>query len=524
MAAGVVDLVLVGVKITCGGLPGDGLRDVQQGIVRQPIIVVEQGDEFAGGHRERGIGGPGDVAVLRAEDRFDTRIGLGRGFEHAADVRLGGGVVGDAQFPARINLLLQAGEEFAEVFFRRVVSRHNDADERATGFEQSLGVLLQDGAEARREPVMPAPPGVGILVLAANDGLRDFIRLSVAQRGGEVFPQPGDGGAGFRPAVELVASEQPAAQEGGNHLAEEPGPEDGDGAGVFIAPVEIQPAGKSQGTDSSGGLGQDEQVGRTRGIFADVHQAVITGLERIGVIAAVAGDIGPVLGIDEAVLREDTRGGAKPGEVVPEAKDPARDAKFFVADIDPEPRVLDVSEEIIADADIAGRGEDIAEDRVRLAAEFAPAAAMEMAVKVVKGLLHHRGAEAARRFDGVGRQGRGVERGVEKFPPLDAVVPVEGEFPGPAPDLDTLREAGVQRGGRGPKGLGQVGSFQAVDAEINPAVHPRAQVGAPRGLAGMEPTGDLQRSRRGPPVRGTVDMMERRGRGGHAKGWKVSVG
>ena len=32
-AAGVVDLVLVGVKITGGGMPGDGLGDMQQGVV-----------------------------------------------------------------------------------------------------------------------------------------------------------------------------------------------------------------------------------------------------------------------------------------------------------------------------------------------------------------------------------------------------------------------------------------------------------------------------------------------------------
>ena len=88
-AAGVIDFVFVGVKITRRWLARDGCGDLEQGIVRQQIIVVQQCHEFAGGYLESGVRRAGNVAVLSAENGFDAAIGASGRFQHPADVRLG---------------------------------------------------------------------------------------------------------------------------------------------------------------------------------------------------------------------------------------------------------------------------------------------------------------------------------------------------------------------------------------------------------------------------------------------------
>lgn len=121
-------------------------------------------------------------------------------------------------------------------------------------------------------------------------------------------------------------------------------------------------------------------------------------------ITSVTGDIGAVLGIDEAVFTEDAGRGPEAGEVMADAEDPAGDAKFFVADVDPETGVLDAAEQTIGAGNVTVGCEDVAQDGVGLAAEFAPRGAVKMAVKVVQGLVDEGSAEDARRFAGELRQ------------------------------------------------------------------------------------------------------------------------
>ena len=362
---------------------------------------------------------------------------------------------------------------------------------------------------------MPAPAGVGILILAADDHLGDFPFLTAAEGGGKLGFEAGDGGTGLRPAVEPVAAEDRTAQEGGRHLVEQKRLEDGDRARVFVAPVEVEAAGKSHGTSAIARLGQDKQVGRAGGVGPDVDEAIVAGLQRAGVVRPVTGDIGPVLGIDEAVLDEVAGKGIQLRDAAVDRENPAGDAKLGVSDIDPEAGILDVTEETIAGGDVAVRGEDLGQSGVCFAAEFAPWSAMEVAVEVVEGGLDHGGTKDQRRFGGVDGQAEAIELGAKEFPPLGAVMPVEGEFLGAPPELHALDETRAQSGRRTAEGLGDIGPFQAVEAETDPPVDPRAQVDAPGGFAGVEPAGDLERRVGGPPVRGAVDMEMGRGRVGH---------
>ncbi len=318
-------------------------------------------------------------------------------------------------------------------------------------------------------------------------------------------------------AVKLVAAEQLSAQEGGGNLVEKEGPENRDCAGVLVAAVQVKAAGENERARAVTGLGEDEQVGRAGGFLADVDETVVTRFERLRVVGQVGGDVGALLGIDEAVLGIDAGGAVELRDVAIETEDPAGQAEFLVVNVDPEAGVLDVTAEAVGDHDVAVGGQHLGEDGVGFPAERTPRGAVEMPVEILEGLEDHAGAQRAHGLGGVGRQGGGVERGAEKLPPLRAVMVVEGQLLRAAPHLDLLDEAGAQRGERAVEGLLDVGPVEAVEAEVNPFVHPGAQVDA-AALARIEPPRDLDPRDRGPPAGRTVDVEEGGRRSGHAKG------
>ena len=86
------------------------------------------------------------------------------------------------------------------------------------------------------------------------------------------------------------------------------------------------------------------------------------------------------------------------------------------------------------------------------------------------------GAQDARRFDGVGGQGGGIERCAEKFPPVATVVVVEGELFCAAPDLDLLEESDALGRGVVAEFSASVRPVEAVDAEVHAFVDPGADI------------------------------------------------
>ena len=108
VAARVIDLVFVGVEITGLRVLLDRLCDVEQRVFGQDVVVVEQGNELPGGDIKSRVGCARNMSVFSAENRFNSWIFSGSFFENTADVRLGRGIIRDAQFPSRVNLLLHA--------------------------------------------------------------------------------------------------------------------------------------------------------------------------------------------------------------------------------------------------------------------------------------------------------------------------------------------------------------------------------------------------------------------------------
>ena len=82
VAAAAVDLVFVGVEVVGFGVGGQRRVDVGQRVGMQRVVVVEQGDELALGHRQRVVGGGDDAAVGLAREQADAGVAALRLGEH----------------------------------------------------------------------------------------------------------------------------------------------------------------------------------------------------------------------------------------------------------------------------------------------------------------------------------------------------------------------------------------------------------------------------------------------------------
>jgi hypothetical protein len=68
--------------------------------------------------------------------------------EDSADVRLGGTVVGDAEFPVRVLLFENRIDDAAQPFFRRIVDRCQDGKHRFVRHGLQRGADLECGADS----------------------------------------------------------------------------------------------------------------------------------------------------------------------------------------------------------------------------------------------------------------------------------------------------------------------------------------------------------------------------------------
>ena len=124
-AALFVDLVLVGVDEIGVRVLENFVGDEVEGVLGKFVVVVQQDNKFTGGEFDGAIGARGNVAVLFTVVHLDARVS-GRIFvEHLANVRCGRLVIGNAEFPVRIQLVDHRVEAQAEKFFRGGVDRHD---------------------------------------------------------------------------------------------------------------------------------------------------------------------------------------------------------------------------------------------------------------------------------------------------------------------------------------------------------------------------------------------------------------
>ena len=76
-------------------------------------------------------------------------------------------------------------------------------------------------------------------------------------------------------------------------------------------------------------------------------------------IATVAGDIGPVFGVDEPIFCEHSGGGAELIDIAADTEDPTSDAKFTITSVGPITGILNATDKAFTNGDIAGGRENV---------------------------------------------------------------------------------------------------------------------------------------------------------------------
>ncbi len=186
----VVDLVFVGVEHVDVGHTIGGERALEERVRRQEIVVIEEAHELALRERQRRIARARDVAVLTSERELDAPLEAGVLLEDPADAGIARCVVGDAQFPIGIHLRAHRIEGRAQVAFRRIVGRHDHAEERPPRHDRhDLAHLVEvrpAHAEELQEPLVWF-----VRVRLAALGFERVLRIEIARAGeGQLVDQP----------------------------------------------------------------------------------------------------------------------------------------------------------------------------------------------------------------------------------------------------------------------------------------------------------------------------------------------
>ena len=115
-------------------------RHLIERVLVQQIIMVEQAGEFAGGQFKRRIGGGRDMAILLPEGHPDARLGRCRSPQDVADLAVGRGVIGEAQFPIWPGLRGDRGDHLAQMRGVGVVDRHQHGEQRLALHGHHMGL------------------------------------------------------------------------------------------------------------------------------------------------------------------------------------------------------------------------------------------------------------------------------------------------------------------------------------------------------------------------------------------------
>ena len=213
-------------------------RDMQQGVGRKQVVVVEKGDKVTGGEGERGIGGRGDMTIGCANHELDAGVRPGGVAQDFADVGVRRGIVGDAELPIRIILGRYRGDELLQKPGRGVVNGDDNTD-LGTGPGQRAGLVLEVAGEAGREPIVAHPEGVGVLLLPRGGrrrprGLPDHLLRKFLP--GLLYLGPEAG-----PALHPEVARECAPDEGPHGPGEVVFAENRDRAGVLIDLIQEKP-------------------------------------------------------------------------------------------------------------------------------------------------------------------------------------------------------------------------------------------------------------------------------------------
>src|SRR5687767_2636682 len=100
-------------------------RDHGERMVGKNIVLIQERTPFARRESERGVRAGGDVAVLLAEDKFDSRIARCNLFEKRPDVRIRRSIIGDAKLPMFVELSFDRSDGCLDNLPRRIVDGKN---------------------------------------------------------------------------------------------------------------------------------------------------------------------------------------------------------------------------------------------------------------------------------------------------------------------------------------------------------------------------------------------------------------
>ena len=155
-----IELVLVGVDEVWSRRRIDGLRQPQQGLRREDVIVIEEHDKLALGQREGIVRGVDDVARRLAARHFDFVALILQRLQPLPRVRPAGGVVADAKLPMPVPLALHGIDGRLQKMRGGVMHRHDDGNQRPARqlVDQHAGPRMQP-LQLRGFRLQPLPIG-----------------------------------------------------------------------------------------------------------------------------------------------------------------------------------------------------------------------------------------------------------------------------------------------------------------------------------------------------------------------------
>ena len=123
-----VDLVLVGVEQPRIGMPIDRFCNPIEGVCRQHVVMVDEGDKIPCGHLERRVRSGSYVSTGITKPQLDSAV-FGRvPLKQFADPRCGRGIIGNAQLPMDIDLIQNRTDRLIQNLQWGVADRHHHRD------------------------------------------------------------------------------------------------------------------------------------------------------------------------------------------------------------------------------------------------------------------------------------------------------------------------------------------------------------------------------------------------------------
>ncbi len=166
------------------------------------VVVVDEPDELAAAQCQGTVCSAGDVQVALVAYDLDARVAPGVVLEQGLNVRLGRGVVYDAQLPVRIYLRADRLDRLGEILAWGIVYGHDHGHERSKGKALHAVAHCPHGAGRGRPGRQP-----GFLARERRNGTRKASKQGVQSRnpgqdsgriGGEMLRQPAHGNGLWR--------------------------------------------------------------------------------------------------------------------------------------------------------------------------------------------------------------------------------------------------------------------------------------------------------------------------------------